>query len=278
MPQAVAVTSRAVVPEESVGELLRQWRTRRRMSQLDLALRAEVSTRHLSFVETGRSRPSAELVIRLCEELDVPLRQRNPLLLAAGHAPAYRERPLDSPALAAVRAAVSAVLRGSEPSPALLVDAHWTLLEANRAVPLLLEGVAPALLEAPVNVLRLSLHPDGMAPRIENLAEWRAHVLLRLRRQLAVTADLELARLLRELTALPAPPAAPTDIRSRADTAVVPLRYRAADGALLSFVSMTAVLGTPHDVTVEELAIESFHPADEGTAAWLRDAVRTWSP
>ncbi|HYH44090.1 MAG TPA: helix-turn-helix domain-containing protein, partial [Thermoanaerobaculia bacterium] len=169
------------------------------MSQLHLALEAEISARHLSFVETGRAQPSRELLLHLAEHLDVPLRDRNALLLAAGYAPAFAERPLADPALDGARQAVDLVLAGHEPYPALAIDRHWTLLAANRAVPPLLAGIAPELLRPPVNVLRLSLHPGGLAPRIANLPEWRRHLLARLRRQVEVSADAGLAELLREL-------------------------------------------------------------------------------
>jgi transcriptional regulator with XRE-family HTH domain len=258
------------VPDDqpAVGTLLRQWRERRRLSQLDLALQAEISTRHLSFVETGRSRPSTEMILRLCEELDVPLRERNRLLLTAGYAPAYRERPLDSPQLAAVRTAVRSVLEGHQPYPAVLIDRRWNLLDANAAVPLFLDGVAAHLLEPPANVLRISLHPDGMAPRIANLGEWRAHLLHRLRRQAGVTADSDLARLYKELAALPCDQPVPRLTIPAAGDVVVPLRYRVGDRTL-SFISITAVLGTPMDVTLAEMAIEAFYPADTQTADYL---------
>src|SRR5262249_25777233 len=168
-----------------VGELLREWRELRRLSQLDLALQAEVSTRHLSFVETGRSRPSRDMVLHLAEELDVPLRERNHLLLAAGYAPVYAETALDAPAMTAVRAAVRQVLAGHEPYPAVVVDRHWNLIDANATVALFTQGLPPELLAPPINVLRASLHPDGFARQIVNLGEWRAHVLGRLRRQVA---------------------------------------------------------------------------------------------
>ena len=223
----------------------------------------------MSFIETGRSRPSPELLLRLCDELDVPLRARNEMLLAAGYAPAYRERPLSSPDLAAVRTAVRGVLIGHEPYPAVLVDRHWTLLESNAALPVFLDGVAPHLLEPPVNVLRVSLHPEGMAPRIANLGQWRAHVLHRLRRQVAATADPTLAALHHELAGLPCDEPTPRLPVPAADSVVLPLRYRVGE-ATLSFLTITAVLGTPLDVTVDELAIESFYPADAFTADYLR--------
>jgi transcriptional regulator with XRE-family HTH domain len=248
------------------GELLRQWRQRRHLSQLDLAIEANVSSRHLSFVETGRSKPTSVMILRLADHLDVPLRERNALLLAGGFAPAYPEHGLDEPELAAVRIALTRVLKGQEPYPAAIVNRRWELVDANMQIALFTEGAAAHLLEPPVNVLRLSLHPDGMAPRIVNLPEWRAHLLTRLHRQAETTGDPNLAELHDELAAYPggtshSPPA--TDV-------IVPLRYNAPGGAELSFISITAVIGTPMDVTVEELAIESFYPADEATAAALR--------
>jgi transcriptional regulator with XRE-family HTH domain len=252
-----------------VGELLREWRERRRLSQLDLAIQADISARHLSFVETGRSRPTSAMILRLTEHLDVPLRDRNTLLLAGGYAPAYPEHPLDGPELASVRGALRNVLSGHEPYPAVVVNRWWELLDFNTAVAVLTEPVAPELLEPPANVLRLSLHPDGMAPYIVNLAEWRAHLLARLRRQMAATGDARLAELFDELKSYPGgEPGEP----GPADV-VVPLRYRLGDTEMALF-SMTAVIGTPMDVTIEELAIESFYPADEATAGvlWSRRA------
>ena len=250
-----------------VGQLLRDWRERRRLSQLELSLQAEVSTRHLSFIETGRSRPTPDMVLRLAEHLEVPLRARNRLLLAAGYAPAYPEEQLDGLRLAGVRTALRGVLAGHEPYPAVLVDRHWTLLDANAAVPLLTEGAAPDLLDPPVNVLRLSLHPEGMAGRIANLRQWRTHLLHRLERQAADTGDDVLRRLHRELLGYPGgsdPVTSPS-----ANDLVMPLRYRV-DGRELHFFSITSVLGTPLDVTLAELAIESFLPADRATADLLQ--------
>jgi len=250
------------------GDLIREWRQRRRLSQLDLAIAANVSSRHLSFVETGRSRPTSEMILHLAEHLDVPLRDRNALLLAGGFAPAYPERGLAEPQLQAVRDALKRVLDGHEPYPAAVVNRWWELVDANAGIALFTGDVRPELLEPPVNVLRLSLHPDGMAPRIANLPEWRAHLLARLHRQAEATGDPRLFSLYSELEAYPggqgdqgAQPPLPTDV-------VVPLRYRTAQ-AELSFLSITAVIGTPMDVTVEELAIESFYPADPQTAKAL---------
>lgn len=247
-----------------VGELLRDWRQRRRLSQLDLAGDAGVSARHLSFVETGRARPSREMVLHLAERLEVPLRQRNDLLLAAGFAPVYGRRGLDDPDMSAVRAALDLVLGAYEPFPALVVDAGWNLVAANRSLAPLLEGVAERLLAPPVNVLRLSLHPDGLAPRIVNLPQWRAHVLHRLGREAHLTADPHLAALHRELVALPGG----TD-RTPPNGIVVPLRLRTGDD-VLSFLSTVTTFGTAVDLTAAELSIEAFLPADAHTAEVLR--------
>jgi transcriptional regulator with XRE-family HTH domain len=248
-------------PDRHVGPLLRGWRERRRRSQLDLALDTGISARHLSFVETGRSRPSAGLVLRLAEQLDVPLRERNVLLLAAGFAPAYEERPLDAPEMQGVRDAIRLVLEGHEPYPAAVVDRGWNLVAANAGISLLAAGAAGRLLEHPVNVVRLSLHPDGVAPRIVNLAEWRAHLLDRLERQLALTGEPSLRELLDEVRAYPAPPAA-----GGSNDIVVPLHVHTAAGEL-RLMSTVTTFGTAVDITVAELAIESFFPADEATAA-----------
>jgi transcriptional regulator with XRE-family HTH domain len=263
---ATTIDSRITRP---IGELLREWRERRRLSQLALALDAEVSTRHLSFLETGRARPSREMLLRLSERLDVPLRERNTMLLAAGFAPAYPERALDDPALEVARSVVDRVLAGHEPFPALAVDRYWTLVAANRVVPALLTGVAPALLQPPVNVLRLSLHPDGLAPRIANLPEWRAHLLERLSRQVEITADTRLAELLQELQSYPGSRNTKGTDEPVSLSVAVPLRLHT-DHGLLSILSTTMVFGTPVDVTVSELAIEAFFPADAATADLLQ--------
>ncbi len=252
-----------------VGELLRQWRERRRLSQLDLSIQAEISTRHLSFVETGRSAPSRDMILHLTERLDVPLRERNHLLLAAGFAPVYTENTLDSPSMEPVRAAVRQILTAHEPYPAAAVDLQWNLVDANASIALFTGGVAPELLAPPVNVLRASLHPDGMAPRIVNLGEWRSHLLGRLRRQVELTADEPLTKLHEELSAYPGgEPGDEVELPGSGDV-VVPLRIRY-DGHELAFMSTVATFGTPLDVTVSELAIESFFPADAQTASFLR--------
>ncbi len=251
-----------------VGRLLRRWRERRRLTQLDLALRAEVSARHLSFIETGRSRPTSDMILRLARHLDVPLRERNVLLLSGGYAPAYPASGLADPPMSAVHEAIEHVLQAHEPFPAVVIDARWELVAANAAVPLLTEGAAAALLEPPVNVLRLSLHPQGMATRIVNLAQWRAHLLDRLNRDIESTADPQLIALRHELAAYPPPPAPAPDTRA----ILVPLQLRAR-GAVLSLFTTTTVFGTPHDITLAELAIESFYPADAPTAAFLRSSA-----
>ena len=259
----------------SVGDLLRAWRERRRLSQMALALDADVSTRHLSFLETGRARPSREMLLRLAEHLAVPLRDRNTLLLAAGFAPAYPERSLDDPALRVARQAIERVLASHEPYPALAVDRHWTLLAANRAIPPLIAGVAPELMQPPVNVLRLNLHPKGLSPRTANLHEWRGHLLARLHDQVERSADPILEQLLSELKGYPAPEGAPSRGASDHDHTLptltgiaIPLRLRS-DAGLLTFISTTMVFGTPTDVTLSELAIEAFFPADTATAEAL---------
>ncbi|WP_239014464.1 helix-turn-helix domain-containing protein [Archangium violaceum] len=253
--------------------MLRVWRQRRSLSQLDLACRADVSARHVSFLETGRSKPSREMLLHLSEELDIPLRERNALLIAAGFAPVYSEESLDAPALRAAREAVDLVLSGHEPYPALAVDRHWTLMTANRAVGVLLAEVSPELLQPPVNVLRLSLHPDGLGRNIVNLEQWRTHVLTRLQRQIDVSADETLAALHKELregttyggASQPGGPAREQDLAG----VVVPMRLKTRYGEL-SLFSTTTVFGTPIDITLSELAIESFFPADRPTAELLR--------
>jgi transcriptional regulator with XRE-family HTH domain len=256
-----------------IGELLREWRQRRHLSQLALACEADISARHLSFLETGRAQPSRDMVVHLAERMAVPLRERNRLLLAAGYAPLYPERSLDDPALEAARAAVRLVLTGHEPAPAIAVDRHWTLVAANDAVAPLIAGAAPALLKPPVNVLRLSLHPEGVAPRILNLPEWRAHVVQRLGEQVAASGDPVLLELMREIEGYPAP----SDDRARGQHGTsriaVPLQM-ASDEGTLSFISTITVFGTPVDVTLAELAIESFFPADAATVEILGRLAR----
>jgi len=241
-----------------VGALLRTWRERRHLSQLELSVRADISTRHLSFVETGRSRPTSEMILRLSEQLDVPLRDRNGLLLAGGYAPAYPDGGIDAPELESIRDTLRQILAVHEPNPAIVLDRHWNLVDANESMAMFLDGVAPELLAPPVNVLRLSLHPDGLAPRIGNLGQWRAHLLARLQRQATATGDPVLAELHRELCGYPGPEGEPdVEPPGPADVAV-PLRYRYRDTEL-SFVSVTAMFGTPLNVTLAELAIELFY-------------------
>lgn len=255
------------------GALLREWRMRRKLSQLALALATGTSQRHISFVESGRAQPSREMVLRLATHLEMPLRERNRLLVAAGFAPFYPERSLDDPALVAARAAVERVLAAHEPYPALAVDRHWTLVAANRAVAPLLAGASPALVAPPVNVLRLSLHPEGLAPRIVNYAQWRTHLLERLHHQAVASGDRVLARLEEELAAYPPPPrvVAPhaTTVTSEDAGVFVPMQLAVGD-AVLAFLSTTTVFGTPVDVTLSELALECFYPADAATAEHLR--------
>ncbi|MDQ6881991.1 MAG: helix-turn-helix transcriptional regulator [Pseudomonadota bacterium] len=268
-PHPGRANSRAV--QRPFGDHLRHWRQQRRLTQLALAGDAEISTRHLSYVETGRSLPSREMVLRLAERLQVPLRERNALLVAAGFAPMYRERALDDPALAAAREAVDLILKSHEPFPALAVDRHWNLLAANATVPHLLAGADPSLLLAPVNVLRLSLHPLGLAPRIVNLSQWRQHVFERLRQQIAHTDDALLVELMDELCGYPvAAGADETPLNGEHAGIAIPLRLRSPRG-VLNFISTTTVFGTPVDVTLQELALETFFPADAFTAQVLRE-------
>ena len=249
-----------------IGDHLREWRQRRHLSQLDLAGDAEISARHLSFVETGRAAPSRDMVLKLAERLDVPLRERNVLLVAAGFAPAFPQRPLQDPALKAARAAVDLVLRAHEPNPALAVDRHWNLVSANRMVTPLLEGIPARLLGRPVNVLRLSFHPEALAARTVNLAEWCGHLKERLHRQCEQTADPELIKLYHEIRAYPVPArSAPLP----ADAVAIPFRMRLG-GEVLSFFSTTMIFGTPVDITLSELALETFFPADDSTASRMR--------
>jgi transcriptional regulator with XRE-family HTH domain len=254
-----------------VGDLLREWRQRRRMSQLDLACEADISTKHLSFMETGRSAPSRDMVLHLAERLDVPLRARNALLNAAGYAPVFPERRLDDPAMSAARQAIDLVLTGHEPHPALAVDRHWCMAAANRAVAPLNAGVDPMLLRPPVNVLRLALHPAGLAPRTVNLAEWRAHLLERLLQQIDVSGDPVLIELMAELRGYGTPGGSHA---ASADFAAIAIPFQlATDDGVLAFFSTTTVFGTPVDVTLSELALECFFPADQATANAMRRLI-----
>lgn len=267
---SIAASTQRPVPAH-FGTHLRHWRQHRRLSQQGLADEAAISTRHLSFVETGRALPSREMVLRLADRLQVPLRERNAMLVAAGYAPMYRERPLDDPALGPARDAVDLILRAHEPAPALAVDRHWTLVAANRMLPHLLAGIAPELLSPPLNVLRLSLDPRGLAPRIANLGQWREHLFERLEQQVRATADPVLEALLQELRAIPVPPQHPgMRLPGEHLGIALPLQLRMADGQVLSFISTTTVFGTAVDVTVQELTLESFFPADAATAQALQ--------
>jgi transcriptional regulator with XRE-family HTH domain len=252
-----------------VGEQLRAWREKRRLSQLQLANQAEVSSRHLSFVETGRSKPSREMLLRLADHLDVPFRDRNSLLLAAGYAPAYGQTPLEAPQMSAVRSAIRQVLAGHEPMPALVVDRDWNLVDANESLDLFTHDAAPELLFPPVNALRLALHPDGMASRIINIGQWRSHLLGRLYRRVTILGDSDLAGLYDELSSYPCDQRVPlSDLESSQDI-VVPMRLRE-EGQELALFCTVAVFGSPRDITVAELAIESFFPADAYTGEFLR--------
>src|SRR5579872_1954642 len=249
-----------------IGEHLREWRQRRHLSQLDLAGDAEISTRHLSFVETGRATPSREMVLKLAERLNVPLRERNMLLVAAGFAPAFPQRALDDPALKSARSAIDLVLRAHEPNPALAYDRHWNLVSANRMVMPLLAGVPEKLLTPPVNIMRRAFHPEALAGRTINVAEWCGHLLERLHRQCEVTADAGLIKLYDELKSYPIPArSAPLP----PDNVAIPFKLKFG-GDVLSFMSATMIFGTPVDVTLSELALETFFPADEVTAERLR--------
>jgi transcriptional regulator with XRE-family HTH domain len=256
-------------PRPQVGTLLRDWRRRRRLSQLHLALDSNVSSRHLSFVETGRAQPSRAMLLRLADHLAIPLRERNALLAAAGFAPIYAEHPLSHPAMTPARVAIEKILEGHAPYPALVVDRHWNLLMANAALQAFLVGVDESLLQPPVNVLRLSLHPKGLAPRIANLATWRAHILTRLQRQTVVTGDPVLARLLTELSGYPGgDETAPAE--EEFGGIAVPLRIATPQG-VLSLIGTTTVFGTPTDLTLAEIVLETFFPADEATAKAFRE-------
>jgi transcriptional regulator with XRE-family HTH domain len=264
-----SASATAPAADKGVGPLLRAWRERRRISQLELALRADSSARHISFIETGRSRPSEEMVLRLAEHLDVPVRERNALLLAAGYAPRYPETPLDDPALDALRDGMERLIQGYEPYPALVVDAGYTVVAANRGIMMLLDGV-PRTLLSPPNAMRLTLHPEGLAPRIRNLREWRGHLLEQMERQIALQRSDRLRALYEEVAAYPVPEDA------RGDEPAEPVPYFALplliehDGRVLSFVSSISTFNTPMDVTVAELAIETFLPADPATAKYLQ--------
>ncbi|MGA5761449.1 helix-turn-helix domain-containing protein [Nonomuraea bangladeshensis] len=248
----------------TVGELLREWRHRRRLSQLDLAIAADVSARHVSLVETGKSRPSAEMIVRLAEQLDVPLRERNRLLLAAGFAPRYAERPLDREALAAAWDAIERVLRAHEPYPALAIDRRWNIVMSNRALDPFLADVAPDLLVPPVNMVRIGLDPRGLAPHIVNLAQVRALLRTRIARQLATAPDPELTALYEELLA----PHAGDAGQPAGSEIAIPMIFRFG-GRELRLFSTTTTFGTPMDITLDEVSIESYYPTDADSAAYF---------
>ncbi|HEY2446028.1 MAG TPA: helix-turn-helix transcriptional regulator [Rhizomicrobium sp.] len=254
------------IQSSHVGEHLKDWRRRRRMSQLDLACEAQISTRHLSFLETGRSRPSREMILNLSEQLEIPARERNVLLVAAGYAPIFPERSLEDPALDAARRAIDLVLGALLPYPGFALDRHWNVVASNGALPELYAGVARELMEPQSNAMRLSLHPKGLAPRIANFREWRAHALHRLRQQIELTADSVLVELLREVSGFDIPGSTPIHpVPKQSSEFVVPFQI-ATEAGLLAFFTTTTVFGTPLDVTLSELAIESFFPADARTA------------
>ncbi|HUK91780.1 MAG TPA: helix-turn-helix transcriptional regulator [Blastocatellia bacterium] len=256
-------------PAEGVGNLLRNWRMRRRLSQLELACQAQISTRHLSFVETGRAQPSREMILRIADGLEIPLRDRNVLLVRAGYAAMFPERQLSAPELEAALEAVDMVLKGHEPYPGIAVDRHWTLVRSNNSIGRLLTDLDPALLTPPVNVLRLSLHPKGLAPRIENFAEWRTALLARVSGQVERAGDPVLKSLFDEVNSYPAPVAggarsAPTGGDGDHAGVVLPLKMITEFG-VLSLFGTTTIFGTPLDVTLSEIALEMFFPADRAT-------------
>ncbi|MEU9626514.1 helix-turn-helix transcriptional regulator [Streptomyces luteogriseus] len=268
------MTTHPSTGEQGVGPLLRAWREERRVSQLELALRADSSARHISFVETGRSRPSEEMVLRLAEHLDVPVRERNALLLAAGYAPRYPETPLDDPALGALREGIERLISGYEPYPALVVDALYNVVAANRGIMTLVDGVGESLLEPPLNAMRLALHPQGLAPRIRNLRAWRGHLLEQMERQIALHRSEPLRALYEEVAAYPVPECAePADEPSEpVPHFALPLRIEH-EGRTLSFISSISTFNTPMDVTVAELAIETLLPADPATVKYLQEPM-----
>jgi len=263
----------SAMAQASFGDHLRLWRRRRHLSQQALADVADLSTRHLSFLETGRAMPSREMVLRLSDRLSVPLRERNPMLEAAGYAPLYRRSPLDAPEMQAARRSLELVLRSHLPNPSLAFDRFYNLVAANDAVNMLMAGAAPELLRPPINVVRMSLHPLGLAARIENFAQWRKHIVSRIEHQIEVTGDPDLHALLAEVAGYSLPEAdAEKQLDNEHEGVVLPLRLRT-DAGTLSFISTVTVFGTPHDITLQELAIESFFPADEFTARALAGAA-----
>ncbi|MGW0464962.1 helix-turn-helix domain-containing protein [Streptomyces sp. NPDC003027] len=259
--------------DTGVGPLLRGWREQRRLSQLELALRADSSARHISFIETGRSRPSEEMILRLADHLEVPVRERNALLLAAGYAPRFTESALDGPRLESLREGIGRLLAGYDPFPALVVDGSYTVVAANHGIGLLMAGLPEHLLTPPMNAMRITLHPEGLAPRIRNLREWRGHLLDQMERQIGLARSEALRTLYEEVAAYPLPEGS-GDPEDREDPEpypyfALPMRIEH-DGRVLSFVSSISTFNTPMDVTVAELAIETFLPADPETVAYLR--------
>jgi transcriptional regulator with XRE-family HTH domain len=272
-PTSVATSTSA---DKGIGPLLRGWREQRRVSQLELALRAGSSARHISFIETGRSRPSEEMVLRLAEHLDVPVRERNALLLTAGYAPRYPETPLDDPAMGALREGMERLIQGYEPYPAMVVDATYNVVAANRGIAMLLDGVPEHLLAPPLNAMRLTLHPEGLAPRIRNLHEWRGHLLDQMGRQIALRRSESLRVLYEEVAAYPYPdnpcPEGAEESPEPVPLIALPMRIEH-DGRVLSFISSISTFNTPMDVTVAELAIETLLPADPATVKYLQSLV-----
>lgn len=261
--------------QQPIGDELRSWRERRRLSQLELSLRAEVSTRHLSFVETGRAQPGRELIVRLTEELQVPLRERNALLISAGFAPISQTRSFDDPSFDAVRGIIKVTLETHKPFPAYVINRYWNIVASNAAVPELFEGVDPKLLRPPVNTIRLLLHPRGVAPRVTNLSAWRTHLLTQLRRQVDLTADHRLEQLLSEVSSFPNP--RPDESASTSfDSPVIPLEIATRIGHL-SFLSSTTIFGTPAAPTVEEISLEMLYPANTFTEKAVRQAATALS-
>jgi transcriptional regulator with XRE-family HTH domain len=271
MPTALPDT--ASTPSPPVGALLRDWRRRRSLSQLELALESSVSARHLSFLETGRAKPSREMLMNLADHLEVPLRERNELLLAAGYAPLYPARSLQAQEMQPARQALDRFLRAHEPYPALVVNRHHELLAANDALGMLTARVAPELLEPPANAMRIALHPEGMAPLTINLAQWSAHLLARVRNEARVTGDPRLHELYRELAAYPGVSAQAPSEDSTGGEIVAPLRVRDGEGGELAFLSTIATFGTALDVTLAEVSIEAFYPANASTATRLLDSI-----
>lgn len=253
-----------------IGDLIREWRQRRRLSQLDLACDAGISTKHLSFLETGRAAPSLDMLLHLADRLAVPLRDRNTMLDAAGFAPSYQERGQDDPEFRAARQSLELILSAHEPHPAMAIDRRWKMIASNKAVANLVAGADALLLTPPVNLIRLCLHPAGLAPRIINLVEWRAHTIARLQHQIEITGDPVLVDLVEEIRDYPLPPGPAGRTRPRDHEQVaVPFRLATVHGPL-AFFNTTTVFGTPVDITLSELAVETFFPADQATAALMR--------